>query len=409
MASNTDEPNRDKDATLFSGGATFGHFRLSLDRPQKNLTTVSDRVAARLMNYLGNEDAAWDLSASNYYTKLLPVRISESAALRDCVAVMCSAWTNFRRNRAVHDPVRQLTCETLAAATIMERLEILFDTHRPYHRTRHSLGIQGLMSKRGPPKLKDDLDIQLALENHAALLNHWIVEGGENFYLSSPWKEVIEKMLENHVPPGERMDCYSIGRYFGYRPGLIREMGLLYNNPNEISRFVQAAELQDRVAYLIAEIERTSEPIMAKALITGRIRRRARLRNPVGEKLHFASLDSFQFFMSYVLIRIILNRILYELTAMLGQPYIFLDEVRRDLRHQVWMCIPFVRGLGKIGCTLFAAPLHMAYEGVSEFEREQVVGVFILNSARAASGRMSFDTAIPQRSTMVESSGASET
>lgn len=172
-------------------GALFGHFRLSSGEPRRNLTSVADRVAARLVGYLGNEDAAWDMLVSTGYTKHLPVRLGESAALRDCVALMCSAWANYRRNmpvtdvvdptlygkalrslqRAIDDPRQQLSCETLAAATILERLEVLFDTGRPYYWTRHTYGIENLMIKRGPPKPEDHLDVQLALENHAALVS----------------------------------------------------------------------------------------------------------------------------------------------------------------------------------------------------------------------------------------------
>ncbi len=66
----------------------------------------------------------------------------------------------------------------------MERFEVYFDRERPYHRTKHARGIETLMVVRGPPKLDDELDVQLAIENHAALLSLWVVEGGNNFYLS---------------------------------------------------------------------------------------------------------------------------------------------------------------------------------------------------------------------------------
>lgn len=175
-----------------AGGASFNHFRLHTNEPKKNLTTVADRVAARLIGYLGNEDAPWDFLAYSGYTKHLPVRLSRSAALRDCVVLMCSTWANYKRNLPVHqvldfslygkvlrslqrdinDRGQRLSPETLATVTILERLETLFDTRRPHHRPRHTVGIQKMMLSRGPPELGDHLDIHLALENHAALVGH---------------------------------------------------------------------------------------------------------------------------------------------------------------------------------------------------------------------------------------------
>lgn len=172
------------------GGASFNHFRLHSHEPKKNLTTVADRVAARLVGFIGNENASWDFLVYTGYIRHLPVRLSRSAALRDCVALMTSSWANYKRNlpveqvmdsglygktlrslqRAIDDDRERLSCETLAAVTILERLELFFDTRRPHHKARHTIGIQNLMVNRGPPELDDHLDVHLALENHATLV-----------------------------------------------------------------------------------------------------------------------------------------------------------------------------------------------------------------------------------------------
>lgn len=213
------------------GGASFGHFRLATNEPRRTLTTVSERVAARLVGYLGTEAASWDYLACVGYTPHLPVRLSESAALRDCVALMCSTWLNQRRGlapervvdrtlyckalrslrRALGDRGLQLRCETLAAATILERLELLFDTGTPYNRTPHVSGIETMMLRKGPPKLGDDLDVHLMLENHAALVRTYTpalfdVRGlanaqGTNRYLVG-LSEVVT--TSTSAPPGQK-------------------------------------------------------------------------------------------------------------------------------------------------------------------------------------------------------------
>lgn len=170
-------------------GSSFAKFRLYNDGPRSNPTTLADRTAARLVGQITLDNADRDMLSFVGYMPYLPARLGNNAALRDCVALQCSAWTKFKRGasckdvidpgvygkalrslqRAIEGP-EKLECETLAAATIIDRIEVLFDSGRPYHRSRHAAGMQTIMKARGPPKLDDDLDVQLALENHAVLV-----------------------------------------------------------------------------------------------------------------------------------------------------------------------------------------------------------------------------------------------
>lgn len=171
------------------GGASYGHFRLCSNEPKKNLTTVADRVAARLVGHLNDEHSSLQVMTATGYIPCLPKRLCNSTALRDCVALACSAWTNFRRNAPIDNVIdlklhvkalrsiqkaidgpQSLSAETLAAVSLLERLEIVFDVNRPRHRTRHARGVQSLMVKRGPPDLHDEMDIFLAIENHASMV-----------------------------------------------------------------------------------------------------------------------------------------------------------------------------------------------------------------------------------------------
>lgn len=181
------------------GGATYSVLRLSQE-PRPNLTTVADRVAATLVRHLENgPDNAFLLTAG--HIKFVPTRVGASSALRDCVALLCSTWTNFRRalsveqliNPDVHgkalrslqialnDECRQLSTETLAAVTILERVEILFDARRPRHRALHGQGLYGLMLQRGPPRLGDELDTCLAFDNLGPLVGNVMCIGIDEF------------------------------------------------------------------------------------------------------------------------------------------------------------------------------------------------------------------------------------
>ncbi|KAI0386506.1 hypothetical protein F5Y04DRAFT_244204 [Hypomontagnella monticulosa] len=468
-ASTTNGSERDEVATQFSiseksashlesirqkglpGGGSFGHFRMASNEPRKNLTTVADRVAARLVGYLAHEDAPWDILATIGYTKHLPVRLGESAALRDSVALMCSTWSNYRRNvpvaqlvdsnlygkalrslqRALDDRHQQLKCETLAAATVLERLEVVFDTRRPYHRTRHVLGIQGLMMKRGPPNPYDDLDVHLAFENHAALISHWLVEGGDNFYLTPPWKESLQQAwrILGATLPIERMDCYTIGYYFGYWPGLAHKFRSISNDPDIISQQAQAAIFRDEITDVIERLKSVGEPIIERAHRTGRVIEEPDPESPVGTKFHFESLDTMSVFISYAMIRTIFNRILYHSTVLLNQPDEDLQVENRELCRQTWLCMPFIKKLGMVTSILSASPVYMSYEGANKVEKEYLldliievagykgrypkergaVELLVLNAARAMIGASQFATSVSTAQEQQQAAGGTHT
>ncbi|KAI0113335.1 hypothetical protein F4814DRAFT_421483 [Daldinia grandis] len=395
------------------GGASFGHFRLAPDGPRKTLTTVAERVGARLVGYLSHENAPWDILASCGYVKHLPVRLGESAALRDCVALMCSTWINSRRSskstqimdsnlyvkalrtlqRAINDRNQQLRSETLAAATILERLELIFDSQRPHYRSRHWEGIQTLMIKRGPPNPEDDLDVHLAFENHAALISLWVTTGGENFYLSSPWKEAIEKsfLAVKRSVSSERADCYSVGYYYGFWPDIVQRFRLVISNPDVSSQQVQALALHDKVAGLAADITCVGEPILLRIDSAGHILEQADPKSPIGTKLHFGSLHRMSFFISYVMMRTIFNRILHHLTVMLQQPDPALDEEHRDLCRKMWTCIPFIKSLGAVASIAFMPQLYLAYEGAGENEKEYLLDIIMEIVSYKGNGRYPTD------------------
>ncbi|XXG96036.1 hypothetical protein Hte_002313 [Hypoxylon texense] len=419
------------------GGASFSHFRLHSSEPKKNLTTVADRVAARLVGYLGNDDAPWDYLVYTGYIRHLPVRLSRSAALRDCVVLMTSTWANHKRNlpieqvmdsglygkalrslqRAIDDHRERLSCETLAAVTILERVELLFDHRRPHHRARHTIGIQDLMVKRGPPELEDHLDVHLALENHATLIYHWIQEGGNNFFfISSAWKQAVQRMQSILVGSvsRERMDNYAIGYWYGYWPELVHEFRSISIDPDTHSQQEKARALRDKVIDLEFKIKAVGEPITERYLRTGLIVEQLDPDTLVGKKYHFESLDSMSFLLAYVMIRIVVNRILYHSKVVLGEEDALLEVEHREVCIQGWMVLPFIRGLGWVASMLYITPLCLSYEGADDIEKEhlldflirvieykrrnienrQAIGVHMLNMARALTGRSLFDTTV---------------
>jgi hypothetical protein len=170
------------------GGSTYGFFRLANSGPRRNPVSGVDRLVACLSAQLATKRFATTVSNLGYLSQL-PRRLSESAVLRACVLLFCDAWAKYWRglpiselidprlqSRALHSlqlelsGPRQAASETLAAITLLQRLEILFGPGDGKHRTLHSAGMLSLMAKRGPPKIDDSLDVHMALDNQATLV-----------------------------------------------------------------------------------------------------------------------------------------------------------------------------------------------------------------------------------------------
>lgn len=175
----------------YPGGSSYTRVRLA-SAPRSYPTTTADRVASRLAAYL-ERGSRFDASLAADYFKLLPARLGSSAALRDAVALFCMGWGNFRRAsppKTIVDPRaygkalrslqralsgddnegKQLACETLAAASVMDRVDWLFGGQQTLQNVTHARGIYSLMATRGPPNLEDDLDVCLAFENQITVV-----------------------------------------------------------------------------------------------------------------------------------------------------------------------------------------------------------------------------------------------
>ncbi|KAL1858645.1 hypothetical protein Plec18167_003480 [Paecilomyces lecythidis] len=297
----------------------------------------------------------------------------------------------------------------------MERFEVLFDVTKPAHRVRHTQGIDALMRQRGPPDLKNEFDIQLAIENHASLISKWVVEGGDNFYLHPQWKHAMDQAVVHADVPVQRKQVYSVGRYYAYWPSLVHELQGIYSDGTFLPNAERVLALWDRVTFLNAEVLAAGELNISSARFLDQIMEKTDTdtESPLGTQFDFANIDTLQLLVTYVMLLIILNRILYHLSVLSGRPTLSLQENHKDLCRQIWMCIPFMRAMQGMGSILFAAPLYLSYEGATTDsekkylldyimetakrsgrypEDRREVEKFVLNTARSMTGQRPFDT-----------------
>ena len=154
-------------------------------------TTVSDRVAHRLVAHLETSTpVVREYLTSIHYLTLLPACVTHCSALRDCVTLFVSSWTSFQQGlpcsectdgklygktlnsmRQAIRSGRSSSSEMLAAISLLERYEIMFDAGRPLFWSSHTSGIVGLMRSQGPPEADDELGTWLALDNYFLLVS----------------------------------------------------------------------------------------------------------------------------------------------------------------------------------------------------------------------------------------------
>ncbi|KAJ4252866.1 hypothetical protein NW762_010772 [Fusarium torreyae] len=365
---------------IVSRSQSHGFFRLS----QQPSPTPTDRLGSYLITQSAKSP---ELIINLAYFKHLPRRLNESPALANCLAVLCDSWTNFQRSiapdrlieprlygralRSLHTALngpKQLNVETLTAMTLLQRVEVLFDTRRGDHQTVHSGGMIPLMIKKGPPNLDDPLDIHLAHEVQDTLATHWLVHRGDNFLVQSPWVEHLRKAFERLIVDDDDGGLkirtpFTVEIAFGKWPEYVHQMGDIKDNSDYSAARRQAADLQSHLSCLFDEVCESVRPLLATALREGIIREAQCSMSPKGLAYEFTTFKAFDMLLSYYTICIILKLMTYSLSVFQGCPN---NTVWDEFRHycsEMPKLVTYLRRQGKVACMLFVSSFCLPFEG----------------------------------------------
>lgn len=417
-------------------GGSYGYFRLS-SGPRHHPTSSSDRLAAQLIRYLEKDPYRNDLHNVGYL-QYLPRRLGHSSALRDSVALFCSAWFNFRRSmpandlvvtcsesygrairslqRALNRPEEQLRCETLAATTLLERFQVLFDPQRgPQRRSLHAKGIHTIMMLRGPPNLDDELDLWLAMENQATLLSYWVVEGCDNFFLQPEWKKVIAQARTKAISGdirGQFKAAYDLDAYYEQWPTFTREIQAIYADPTSVEMQARAVLHYQKLCKCSVEIQEIGGTLIEKAFGLSLITEVSDAECPGGSAYDFQMIDFCGLVAGILSMRLLLLQMICDVSELVKS----LDESPQEdlarLSHEVCMLTPYLRQQGPIACLLYITPFYLAFNAdPDQVERDYIIdfiiwvdkyrqrlpgdraGVeyFVLKTVSGLTGRVSFD------------------
>lgn len=160
---------------------------LQIGRPRGNPTTLADRTAARLVTSM-DRDQHGITSVYMSYLPQLPKHLIQSPCLRDAVELFCSFWADFRRQKpqgellampqygkALRSLRRALMgsqandTETLVAMVLLDRSNCLFDKRQRVY--IHVEAIRQTFLRKGPPTLRNQLEIDVSNEVHGLLVS----------------------------------------------------------------------------------------------------------------------------------------------------------------------------------------------------------------------------------------------
>ncbi|KEY73910.1 hypothetical protein S7711_07754 [Stachybotrys chartarum IBT 7711] len=299
---------------------------------------------SRLITYLERE-SRFDASLVDYF-RLLPARLGSSAALRDAVACFCRGWSDSENaspskssvdpqaygkalrslQRALGDEKEKLATETLAAVSVIYRVEVLFGGQPNLQSVTHAQGIYSLMETRGPPNLDDDLDVCLAFEHQISVTNYLLYQGGDNLYIQPHWKDtLVQVSYDNTEISPVLIDHYVFSLQIGGWPEIIRQVKYLTKediDPTE--RVFSALLLWEHFENHKEILDNLRDGVMAEAGLNGQMADRSEQRWPTDLELTPADHAAMPRLLMYTL-SLILNRLMRPVAEIICVPVSQID------------------------------------------------------------------------------------
>ncbi|CAH0047685.1 unnamed protein product [Clonostachys solani] len=364
-------------------------------KPRPNPTTRYDHIALRLISSLERGPEGITTLRMSYLPEL-PVRLSESKCLRDSVDLFCAALIDFRSHKPEGElhvmtqygkALRSLRMallgnealkpETMAAMALIERMEGLFKRGSPSN--VHTKGILQVLKMKGPPKLKDHLDVAVANELYGVLLNDWTLRESCSFFKAPGWQEALDRGVEQFTSevdmgPFSKHDTVEFVEYSRQLHAFILEFQQISSQSPTIETKPAIESLCRRVSEAEVEVARIATASKDSALKQGAMVEKPDPKSPVGRKYEFRSPFFAMVYLGAVSVQIVLLRILYESAAIVESSDA--EDTGQRLREvccESWKAVPYFRSLESIVAENLMAPIYVSYEAANELEEEYLL------------------------------------
>lgn len=378
------------------GRASYGAFRLEVPRPR--LTTTADRVGARLVDLL-EQDPSSVFASQMRYLPYIPQRLTHNFCLRECTALFCFAWRQYRcgqpaekllvtrqYSRAIHSLRDSLhsdqlyTPEMVCAMTLMERVKHFFSIGL-VENTRHFRGIQHVLQQKGTPNPDDDLDLALAFE-YIGIMQPRIPGKGQNSYVTeSPWKELLQDFGQKKLAKNDHnylwVDPVVYDESLASLSGWIQDIRRIRANADEMREAKNT--LHDDISKQHIKLANLITKSIDTATGVASIRKVSDPDFFIGYRYEFESIFVARQFIAGLSLRMRYLRILYDLGALYGAPDESIHSQYRAVCLQHWMYIPYLSTIDPISALDLAGSISPSFEAADDLELglliEKLLGV----------------------------------
>ncbi|CAH0004451.1 unnamed protein product [Clonostachys byssicola] len=370
-------------------------YQSDYQKPRPNPTTRYDHIALRLVSSLERGPQGITTLSMSYLPEL-PARLSESKCLRDSVDLFCSALIDFRNHKPEGElhvmtqygkALRSLRMtllgneafkpETMAAMALLERMERLFRRGTPSN--VHTKGILQAVKMKGPPKLKDHLDVAVANELYGILLNDWSLRESCSFFSAPDWQEAIDLGIEQFTSevdmgPFSKHDTFEFVECSKQLHTFMSEFNQISNQSHTAETKLAIESFCHRVSEVDVALARIVTASKDSTLKQGTMVEKPDPESPMGTKYEFRTPNHGMVYLGAVAAQIGLLRILYESAVIVGSSDAETTGQRlRERCHECWKCLPYVLSLESIVAENFMGPIYVSYETANEEEEEYLL------------------------------------
>ncbi|KAI1857480.1 hypothetical protein JX265_011215 [Neoarthrinium moseri] len=347
-----------------SGGDSFHSVRLTPSNPRNEHVTKADLLSAKLLYYLEvSAGSECDLQMWGHSLKLLPRFLDGSAALRHAVDLLLTCWSNLQQkgsitdsldltlyNQALRslqealqgalvDPVSCLTSSTLAAQTVLQKVEIAFDH-----------------------------------------LKHDVLEGRESIFSEPSWTKALRNAVSaiGFQNPITGL-IYNFWIEMTVWPTLVHLLARLHQSP---SHSMLAMELALRSNSALEYLRQLDVEVFLKAMGTGEIRKtenRYRTNDKAWTGVDvfptcysFINYELANWFATHAFFTVAFSRMLQAAYSFLGHVDEVVEITAKAYSCRIWLAFPWMERRKPL--ELGVVPqLCLSFEGGNSIERRMVL------------------------------------
>ncbi|KAI0123577.1 hypothetical protein BJ170DRAFT_598794 [Xylariales sp. AK1849] len=355
---------------------------------------ITELVATYKMSAGTGFDIVMQLDCIRY----IPQCIGSSQALCDATEVFLASWQNQRRGyppdalmdrkayvqalqslqKALNDPVQCFSNTTLAANTILQRTEYIFDYSRGANQVSHAAGAYAILANRGPPKKGDRLGTTLAFDNFGTLVVWFIVTESPCMYNKSDWRDTLTSSLENGtIAPGMCADSYRFLLELMYMPDIVVKIRRLHELPSITETLITG--VVHELFYQVTGISERSQALEAQLVTSfskgGHVKDMEDRGSPLGTSYNFEDYAAAVYFATAAMINIHVARVLQQLNAFLEIDNPALEDRCLEWSSRIWKCCRYAVKLKPLGANNFIPPILLAFESAGPVERAYLLSV----------------------------------